>query len=130
MYGRERVDHYGVGPGVETTRVQSRSRSAGQNSGRIQAGAGTDHHRVGPGRVVVKVARVLEDLEKVEHDLAQELVRFAERHAAEHDLYHTGHTLARQSEQLLQRVVPFASRYSASPPNTGVRTPGLLERAR
>src|SRR5206468_11282296 len=40
--------------------------------------------------------------------------------AVEHDLYHLGHTLARRSEQHLQKLEPFAERYGAPPAPNGV----------
>jgi hypothetical protein len=78
----------------------------------------------------MKVHVVLNDVAEVEHDLALRLVRFAERHAVEHDLYHTGHALARQCRQHLERLEPFTERYDARPPDATVRSPGVLERVR
>jgi hypothetical protein len=78
----------------------------------------------------VKVERVLQEVADVERELAQHLVRFAERHAAEHDLYHTGHTLAQQCQKHLDALAPFAEQYSAPAPDTDIRSPGLLEKVR
>jgi hypothetical protein len=78
----------------------------------------------------MKVDLVLKDVTEAEQDLAQHLVRFAERHATEHDLYHTGHAVARQCRQHLELLEPFTARYDAPGPDSSVRSPGLLERVR
>ena len=54
-----------------------------------------------------------------------------ERHAVEHDVYHLGHTLAKQCADHLERLAPFAERYGASPAADRVdESPGLLETLR
>jgi hypothetical protein len=79
----------------------------------------------------VKVDRAIGDVRDAEQSLAQHLVRFAERHAAEHDLYHTGHTLARQCETQLAQLAPFAEKYGAAPPDTDVASsPRMVEQLR
>jgi hypothetical protein len=52
-------------------------------------------------------------VQDTELDLARELRATAERHAAEPDVYHLGHTLARSSDERRDRLEPFASRYGA-----------------
>jgi hypothetical protein len=78
----------------------------------------------------VKVGRILEEVQDVERSLGEDLQRFAERHATEHDLYHTGRALAKECETHLERLAPFAERYSADPPGTFKEHGGLLERLR
>jgi hypothetical protein len=78
----------------------------------------------------VNVAPVLEELQDAERELAEHLLRFGERHALEHDLYHTSHTLAHQCEQHLRAIEPFAERYSAHVRHAEPDSPGLLERLR
>jgi hypothetical protein len=46
--------------------------------------------------------------------LARELHAAAERHAAEHDVYHQGHTQARLCAEHLRRLAPLAKEYGAS----------------
>jgi hypothetical protein len=79
----------------------------------------------------VKLDRAIEDVQHAERDLAGELRTVGERHAVEHDLYHLGHTLARQCEEHLRRLEPFAERYGAATAADGAgETPGLLETLR
>lgn len=65
----------------------------------------------------MKVDRAIAEVRDAEQDLARHLLRFAERHAAEHDLYHTGHALAHECAALLSDLAPFAEQYGAAPPD-------------
>jgi hypothetical protein len=81
----------------------------------------------------VKIDRAIDDVREAETELAKRLVAVAERHAVEHDLYHLGHTLARQCVARLEALRPFAERYGATSvlDGTGAGTsPGLLETLR
>jgi hypothetical protein len=64
--------------------------------------------------------------------LAKRLVAVGERHAAEHDVYHLGHSLARQAADHVTRLTPFAERYHLTRPTPrGVGDPpGILETVR
>jgi hypothetical protein len=81
----------------------------------------------------VKIDRAIDDVGEAETDLAKRLVAVAERHAVEHDLYHLGHTLARQCVERVEVLRPFAERYGATPLPDGTGTDassGLLETLR
>jgi hypothetical protein len=66
--------------------------------------------------------------------LAKRLLAVGERHAAEHDVYHLGHTLARQAAGHVTRLTPFAERYWARAPRPATRgagnAPGILKAVR
>jgi hypothetical protein len=79
----------------------------------------------------MKLDQAIGDVHNAESDLAKELRTIGERHAVEHDLYHLGHTLAKQCNHHLELLAPFADRYGATPPDEGVgESPGLLETLR
>jgi hypothetical protein len=79
----------------------------------------------------MKLDKAIEDVQSAETELARELRKIGERHAVEHDLYHLGHTLARQCEAHLKALQPFAERYEAPPATDDVgESPGLLELVR
>ena len=79
----------------------------------------------------MKLDKAIADVQEAESDLAKELRVVGERHATEHDLYHLGHTLARQCGEHLERLAPFAERYGADVPDDAVaESPGLLETMR
>ena len=60
--------------------------------------------RLGPA-----VKRLHED----ELDLAADLRKIGERHAADHDIYHQTRTFAKQCEQHAERLRPVAERYGS-----------------
>ena len=79
----------------------------------------------------MKLDKAITDVQSAEADLAKELRTIGERHAVEHDLYHLGHTLAKQCSDHLRLLAPFADRYGATPREDGVaESPGLLETLR
>jgi hypothetical protein len=59
----------------------------------------------------VKIGPALEHLHGTEADLAKDLRTIAERHAADHDVYHVGLMLADRCDQLLASLEPFAEAY-------------------
>ena len=61
----------------------------------------------------MKVNLAIDGVQAAEADLAKELRLLAEHHAADHDVYHLGHTLARQCVGHLQQLGDFARRYGA-----------------
>jgi len=61
----------------------------------------------------MKIDQVLDDVYDHETTLAKELRTVAERHAAEHDVYHVGHAQARASGQRIEQLAPHAERYGA-----------------
>lgn len=79
----------------------------------------------------MRLDKAIEDAQNAEADLAERLRVVGERHAVEHDLYHLGHTLARQCGEHLERLVPFATRYGASTDASAeAESPSILERLR
>jgi len=79
----------------------------------------------------MKLDKAIEDVQDAEAELAKRLRTVSERHAAEHDLYHMGHTLARQCAEHLEQLAPFADRYGASGHGGDVaESPGVLETVR
>jgi hypothetical protein len=59
----------------------------------------------------VKIGPALEHLHATEAEFAKDLRTIAERHAAEHDVYHVGMMLADRCEQLVASLEPFAEAY-------------------
>jgi hypothetical protein len=75
--------------------------------------------------------KAIEDLHDAEAELAKALRVTGERHASESDIYHLGHTLARQCAEHLEALAPFAERYGAKPaPDDVEASPGILEAVR
>jgi len=62
----------------------------------------------------VRLGRALAQLHRSETDLADAYRRVADRHAAEHDVYHMCHLLARQCHAHADRQQPFLERYRSS----------------
>jgi hypothetical protein len=61
---------------------------------------------------VSALGRLLEQLHHAELDLADDYVAVGERHAADQDVYHLCHSLARQCGKHATRLEPVARRYS------------------
>jgi hypothetical protein len=78
----------------------------------------------------VKLDTAIEDVQSAELQMAGELRKVGERHAAEADLYHLGHSLARQCGDHLRRLAPFAERYGAAPAGDTNGTPPLVRALR
>lgn len=79
----------------------------------------------------MKVDRAIGDVRDREESLARHLHRFADKHAADQDLYHIGIALAHESETLLLALAPFAEQYRTAAPDieAGV-APGVVEQLR
>src|SRR5438067_11850468 len=54
----------------------------------------------------MKLDKAITDVQSAEADLVKELRTIGERHAGEHDLYHLGHTLAKQCSDHLGLLAP------------------------
>jgi hypothetical protein len=79
----------------------------------------------------MKLDRAIEDVQEAEAELAKELRVVGERHAVEHDLYHLGHTLARQCVDHLELLAPHAARYGGTPrDDESAESAGLIETIR
>jgi hypothetical protein len=76
----------------------------------------------------VKIDKAIEDVQKAETELAKELRAVGERHAAEHDIYHVTHALAKQCGDHLHELAPIAERYGASSSDNGIPdAPSILQ---
>lgn len=64
----------------------------------------------------MKLDNAIKGVLDAEAALAKRLLAVGERHAADHDVYHLGHTLARQAADHVTRLTPFAERYHMAPP--------------
>ena len=78
----------------------------------------------------MKIDKAITDVRDAEDDLARRLRGISERHAAEHDLYHLGHTLASKCAQRVDRLGPVAERYGVTPREIAAESPGMLEAVR
>jgi hypothetical protein len=78
----------------------------------------------------VKLDHAITEVQNAEADLGRRLRIISERHAVEHDLYHLGHTLAKQCAEHLDRLAPMARKYGVEPEDPPTGSPGLLEKAR
>ncbi|MEU4393130.1 hypothetical protein [Kribbella sp. NPDC023855] len=78
----------------------------------------------------MKLDHAITEVQEAEAELGRRLRIIGERHAVEHDLYHLGHTLARQCAEHLDLLAPLARKYGAEPVDASADSPGLLEKAR
>ena len=79
----------------------------------------------------MKIDRAIQDVQDAEAQLAKRHRVTGERHAVEHDLYHLGHTLARQCAEHLTQLAPVARKYGVQAEDHSVaESPGLLAAAR
>jgi cell division septum initiation protein DivIVA len=79
----------------------------------------------------MKIDQLLDDVRDCEARLARQLRTVAERHAAEHDVYHLGHSQARSCGERIEQLAAHAERYGAgkrTPPRP--QSPGLIEEIR
>jgi hypothetical protein len=65
----------------------------------------------------MNVGRAIQDLHGAETELADEFRKVGERHAVEHEVFHTAHVLAAQCEQHAARLQLISDRYSADVPD-------------
>lgn len=59
----------------------------------------------------MKIGEVLRDLHEAENDLVKELLKVAERHRVDHDIFHMGRTLAEWSRTHVRDLAEIAPRY-------------------
>jgi hypothetical protein len=62
----------------------------------------------------MKIGSTIEQLAASEQELADELIKVGERHAAEHDVFHLTRTLAKIERGHIGSLAPHADRYGAS----------------
>jgi hypothetical protein len=65
----------------------------------------------------MRIGPALEHLHASERDLAQQLHAVAERHAADHAVYHVGNMLSDRCEQLADGLGPFLAAYGQDEPD-------------
>jgi hypothetical protein len=78
----------------------------------------------------VKLGLALKQVQSAENDLAEELLKVADRHAVDSEIHHTGHRLAEGCATLVERLRPFGERYDTEIDELDADEPGLLERVR
>jgi hypothetical protein len=79
----------------------------------------------------VKLDQLIDDVCEQETALAKQLRTVAERHAAEHDIYHIGHAQARACAQRIEQLTPHAERYGLTRPTVPAsESPGIIEEVR
>jgi hypothetical protein len=81
----------------------------------------------------VKIGTAIREVHRAETELADELRKVGERHAVEHEVFHTCHVLAAQCEQHAARLHLVAGRYDADLPDDdpgGGPWRGVLEAVR
>jgi hypothetical protein len=72
----------------------------------------------------VYVGPLLKRIHGAETDLAEEYRKTGERHAVEHDVFHTSHTLAKQCIAHANSLQPFLERYEGRSPGPVDEEPG------
>ncbi|MFD2090870.1 hypothetical protein [Blastococcus deserti] len=59
----------------------------------------------------MRIGLALEELHRSENHLAHQLLAVAERHKADHEVFHVGKDLATWSQDHVRRLAPFGERY-------------------
>jgi hypothetical protein len=65
----------------------------------------------------MRLGTAVKRLHEAELDLAGDMRKTGERHAADHDVFHQTRTFARQCEQHAQQLSPIAGRYGSGVPD-------------
>jgi hypothetical protein len=79
----------------------------------------------------VKLDVAIEDVLHDELELTTQLRGLAERHRADHDVYHLGHRLAGRCADRARRLLPFVERYGAGMIDVNdSASPGVLDALR
>ena len=79
----------------------------------------------------MNIDQVLDDVYDHETALAKQLRTVAERHAAEHDVYHVGHAQARACGNRVEQLGPHAERHGTNRRTApSSQSPGLLDEVR
>ncbi len=76
----------------------------------------------------MKLDMAIEELHRSENHLAHQLLAVAERHKADHEVFHVGHDLATWSQDHVRRLAPFGDRYGVRLDPEPAGEPALLER--
>jgi hypothetical protein len=72
----------------------------------------------------MRLGMTLKELYQAETELAEEFIKVGERHAAEHDVYHAGATLAKQCHSHAEQLRAAAARYDEQLPEQDPPEPG------
>ena len=78
----------------------------------------------------MKIGLVLRDLHHDENELAQALVRLADRHHVDHEVYHLGHDLAEWSTRHVREIANIAAQFGENLDPAPDDSPGVVEQAR
>ena len=78
----------------------------------------------------MKIDRAIEEVQRAEDTVADELRALGERYAVEADVYHVSRTLAARCELQLERLRPHAERYDATERLQTDESPPVVERLR
>jgi hypothetical protein len=78
----------------------------------------------------MKLGLALRQVQSAENELAAELLKVGDRHAADHEIHHTAHRLAEECAQLVDGLRPFGERYDTEIDDVDGDSPALLERLR
>ena len=76
----------------------------------------------------MRLGLALEELHRSENALAHQLLAVAERHKADHEIFHVGHDLASWSQDHVRRLAPFGERYGVDLDPEPAGEPRLLAR--
>ena len=74
----------------------------------------------------MKLGLALKQVQEAEADLASELLKIGDRHAADQEIHHTTHRLAEGCAVLIERLRPFGERYEIDLDEVEGGSPGLL----
>jgi hypothetical protein len=78
----------------------------------------------------MKIGVVLKDLQGDENELALALDRLADRHRADHEVFHVGHELARWSDRHVQEIASLTDTFGEDLVPGPDPTPHLVDQAR
>jgi hypothetical protein len=78
----------------------------------------------------MKIGTVLRDLHHDENELARALLRLADRHRADHEVFHLGHDLADWSVRHVREIAAIAGSFGEELDPAPDGTPSLVDEAR
>jgi hypothetical protein len=78
----------------------------------------------------VKLDLALRELRRSETSLAEDLMKVADRHKVDHEIYHVARDLARWSQQHVHELTEIGRRYGLKPKNDPEENSGLLSTVR
>ena len=78
----------------------------------------------------MKLDLALRELHRSEKSLAADLLKVADRHKVDHEIYHVGRDLARWSQQHVHELAEIGQRYGLNPKDDPEEDSGLLSTVR